>query len=239
VKKIFSVFCVCCTAFVFANDAPVFEETDENPQACRYGTFMAEDPIFEEDDEKEVACDECDGCDECEGDEARAAMLLRAQKNKPKFSACENQLHASYVSWRRFKANFGMEKLFVRFPQKPAISQSNTLLTAYAYDYGVLYSLTGYFPPIGNVNPVIWFDEVLFSVDHYPYNLISHTIFQVSNGDWIMDYVAHDYVQNLIIKGRAVVTPFNGYTLQCVKPNGSRDYFDYFIDNFWIRCDCH
>jgi hypothetical protein len=230
-KNIFTILLVCCTAFAFANDEPVFEETDENVCRCAYSTFAPEEPIFEEDDEKSTATN----CDK-----GANVLFMPTQKERLNLGGGEeNQLHASYISWRRFKANFGMEKLFVRFPQTPTISQSNTLLTAYAYDYGVLYSLTGYYPPMGNINPIIWFDEVLYAVDHYPFSLISHTAFQVSNGDWVLDYVSHDYVQNLILKARAIVTPFNGYTLQCVKPNGSRDHFDYFIDNFWIKCDCN
>jgi len=151
----------------------------------------------------------------------------------------QDKLHSSYSHWSRYKTNFGMEKIFVRFPQKPAMSQSSTLLTAYAYDHAVMYSFAGYFPPVGNIDPIDWFDEILYNVTDYPYNLVSHTIFQVSNGDWVMDYIVHDYVQNLVIKARAVITPFNGYILQCVKPNGTKDYFDYFLDNFWIKCECH
>jgi hypothetical protein len=236
-KKIFSIFLICYTAFAFADEPPVFEETDENVRFSFYATFAAEEPIFEDDDEKD-ACTECEELkQEKEGNEK--SLLLRAQRNWPSVDEGEeNPPEASYVRWPRFKANFGLEKLFIRFPQKPTISQSSTLLTAYAYDYGILYSVTGYFPPIGNINPVIWFDEMLYAVDHYPFNLISHVVFQASNGDWILDYVAQDYVQNLILKARVIVTPFNGYTLQCMKPNGARDYFDYFIDNFYIKCEC-
>lgn len=240
-KKLLSIFLICCTPFVFAedDDSPVFEETDEQITiSASYSGFTAEEPIFEEDNEqKRQACGK-EGCDE---DHAKTlfntqTQLLRTHKNRP---YCDpKQRRSSYVSWQRYKANFGMEKVFVRFPQKPAISQSHTLLTAYAYDYGVLYSLAGYFPPVGNINSILWFDEILNSVNNYPYALISHCIFQASNGDWVMDYVAHDFVQNLILKGRAIVTLFNGYTLQCVKPNGTRDYFDYFIDNFSLRYQC-
>lgn len=252
-KKIFSLLLVCCTAFVFADDAPVFEESNEymNVKAEGYVPFAADEPIFEDDDDDDDgrprnACKDCgDRNHSKEGDEnpMLPLMLPYMHKGTHRDSPCydegeENQLQASYVSWKRYRTNFGMEKLFIRFPQKPAVSQSNILLTAYAYDYGVLYSLSGYFPPVSHINPSIWFDEVLCVLDHHPYTLISHAIFQVSNGDWVMDYVSHDYVQNLIIKARAILTPFNGYTLQCVKPNGSRDYFDYFLDNFYIRCEC-
>jgi hypothetical protein len=216
--------------FIYAEQPPVFEETEEKVSASILAPFAAEEPIFEEDDEKNA----CSGCENGEG--------CNHQINNPEaglfFKEKEDQLQASYVSWRRYKANFGMEKLFVRFPQKPAATQSGTYLTAYAYDYGVMYSVTGYFPPVGNIHPTAWFDEILFLHDHYPFNLVSHVIFQVSNGDWILDYTAHDYVKNLIIKGRSIVTPFNGYTLQCVKPNGMRDYFDYFLDSFYLRCGC-
>lgn len=233
-KKFFSVLLVCCTAFAFADDDSFFEETEEKVTISAYIPFAAEEPIFDEDDEEE-AVNACESCDEPE-QEARALL----QTSNPSFCAPQsgNPYHASYVSWRRYKANFGMEKLLVRFPQKPAISQSSSLLTAYAYDNAVLYSLVGYYPPMGNIDPIGWFDTVLYSVDHYPFTLISHVVFQSSNGDWVMDYVAHDYIQNLIIKARSIVTPFNAYTLQCVKPNGMRDYFDYFLDNFFLKCEC-
>jgi len=239
-KKIFSISLICCAAFAFANDEPIFEETDEKVQTGAYATFSAEEPIFEEEEDEE-GCNTCGKCGNPKhsNEQDEDARFLRIEKDKPQFEEGEeNPLSASYTNWTRYKSNFGMEKLFIRFPQKPAVSQSNALLTAYAYDYGVLYSLTGYFPPVGSINPVLWFDEILYSVDHYPYSLVSHAIYQVSNGDWVMDYVTHDYVQNLIVKAKAIVTPFNGYTVQCVKPNGSRDYFDYFLDNFYIRCEC-
>jgi len=230
-KKIFPVFLICWTTFVFADNAPIFEETEEKVQrGASYATFAPEEPIFEEDDEKEA----CKGCEE-----GHKELLFRAEMASNVCEGDEEQLQASYVSWRRFKANFGMEKLYVRFPQKPTVAQSNAFLTAYAWDYGNMYSLTGYFPPIGNIHPIAWFDEILYTLDRYPYTLHSHVIFQASNGDWIMDYVAHDYIQNTILKARSIATPFNGYTLQVVKPNGARDYFDYFLDNFYIKCECH
>src|ERR1700722_8297555 len=241
-KKILSTFLVCCTAFAFANDEPVFEETDEYAKMGTYKAFAIEDPIFEDDDEKEYG-KECEEYDEKEPSRGKKGRLpLGAMCGKPLFEGNEedhDRFNASYSYWPRFKASFGIEKIFVRFPQKPSISRNSTLLTAYAYDYTVLYSVTGYFPPVGSICPAIWFDEVLYAVDHYPYSLISHATFQVSNGDWVMDYVTHDYVQDLIVKARAIITPFNAYTLQYVKPNGTRDYFDYFLDNFWLRCDCN
>jgi len=146
---------------------------------------------------------------------------------------------ASYIRWRRYKANFGLEKLSLYFPQPPAISQTNNSMTAYAYDHAVMYSLTGYYPPVGHIDPFIWFDEVLDTMTSHPFNLDNHIVYQLSCGDWVLDYVAHDYVQNLVIKSRLIVTPFNAYTLQCVKPFSTRDYFDYFLENFFIRCECN
>ena len=231
-NKLFLLFLVCCTAFVYANDDSFFEESDENVTFSVSVPFAAEEPIFTEDNDDENLPQ---ACEHCEPDE-EARFFLQAQTKR---SACTpqswNRSHSSYVSWSRYKANFGMEKVFIRFPQKPAISQSSTLLTAYAYDTAVLYSLAGYYPPLGNIDSAVWFNGVLRTVDHYPFTLISHVVFQAANGDWVMDYVTHDYIQNLIIKARAVVTQFNAYTLQCVKPNGMRDYFDYFLDNILLQ----
>ncbi len=262
-KKIFSIFLICCASFAFADDEPVFEETGENVKVCAYTPFRMNAPVFDEDgdarentSENDQCCgedcdgDECEGCGECgsndKDEETQEQQALFAyshvQNDIPEFEETEedhNKFRASYASWRRYKANFGMEKLFVCFPHKPAMSQSNTLLTAYAYDRAVMHSICGYYPPMGNIDPILWFEDVRYSVDSYPCSLVSHCVFQVSNGDWVMDYVAQDYIQNLVIKGRAIVTPFNAYTLQCVKPNGTRDYFDYFVDNFWIKCECH
>ncbi len=234
-KTLFSMFLICCTAFVYASDDSFFEETDENVTFCTSIPFAAEEPIFTEDDDDEDSPQACEHCEPEE--EARSLFQTRANP-----SACIpkswNRSHSSYVSWSRYRANFGMEKVFIRFPQKPAISQNSTLLTAYAYDNAVLYSLAGYYPPLGNIDPAAWFNTVLRTVDHYPFTLISHVVFQAANGDWVMDYVTHDYIQNLIVKARAVVTHFNAYTLQCVKPNGVRDYFDYFLDNILLKREC-
>ena len=229
-KKFFLLFLICCTPFTYANDESFFEETDENVTFSTSIPFAAEEPIFTEDEGDENGPQ---ACEQCEPDE-ETRSLLQAHTHPP---AYWNHTHSSYVSWTRYKANFGMEKVFIRFPQKPAVSQNSTLLTAYAYDNAVLYSLAGYYPPLGNIDPSAWFDAVLRTVDHYPFTLISHVAFQSANGDWVMDYVTHDYIQNLIIKARAVVTRFNAYTVQCVKPNGMRDYFDYFLDNILFKRD--
>ncbi|MCH9626752.1 MAG: hypothetical protein S4CHLAM2_03800 [Chlamydiales bacterium] len=249
-KKIFSLFLVCCAATLAADDTPVFDEAGENE--CRIFSpipFVANEPIFEEDEEGyKLSTDEEKEADEaasyCSDEEERQdnqSTPLGSSSYAPTFCYHynnQNCCHANYCRWKRYKTSFGMEKLFMRFPQQPAISQSQSLLTAYAYDYAVMYSFAGYYPPLGHIDPIAWFDEILFNVSDHPYNLVSHKIFQASNGDWMMDYVAHDYLQNLILKARAIITPFNGYILQCVKPNGSKDYFDYFLDNFWIKCEC-
>ncbi len=237
-KKIFSMLLVCCTAFAYADDsAPIFEDAPEDVKFAKFAPFtVAEDPVFEQVDEDETG--QCkDG--ECTRPTPKPkednTLLPYAYRFFPGQSG--DQSRVSYVQWPRFKTHFGMEKIFVRFPQRPAISQSNTLLTAYAYDVGVMYSVSGYFPPIGSINAGVWFDEILFNLDRYPCTLSNHSIFQDSSGVWILDYVAHDYIKDLVIKARAVVTPFNAYTLQCIKPNGSRDYFSYFVENIFIRLD--
>jgi hypothetical protein len=236
-KKIFSILLVVCSTCIFAESAPVFEETDEQAEFYAYGTFTSEEPIFEEDLETRTG--------QGTANESESAKNLLRSKNPlstKRKNTCNVREYplkqANYVNWRRYKANFGIEKVFARFPHSPTITQTSTLLTAYAYDNIISYSLNGYYPPVSHIDALLWFDEVLCSVDHYPFNLLSNSIFQASNGDWVLDYVAHDYIQNLIVKARAIVTPFNAYTIQCVKPNGARDHFDYFLESFWIRCDC-
>lgn len=191
---------------------------------CSPFIFAEEGPVFEEADETEYSAFPhipygSFENEEAEDDETPAATL-------------------NVGEWKRYKSTFGMEKILIRFPQKPAISQSNSLYTAYAYDHAVLYSLSGYFPPIGNIDPSTWFETIISNLTLYPYRLIASTSYQASNGDWILDYTAHEYVQDLIVKARAVITPLNSYIIQCTKPSGSRDYFNYFLDNFWIKCEC-
>ncbi|MCC5831509.1 MAG: hypothetical protein JJU12_00495 [Chlamydiales bacterium] len=244
--------CRIFSAIPFSANEPLFEEDDDQDEIAIGEETPVEDPAYaasgrcgeegcdcnvDDSDETDETTYYC--CGEEDQEESERGIGTPQPFRSPSFNKRELAKCNSYNSWKRYKSNFGMEKIFVRFPQNPAITQSSTLMTAYAYDHAVMYSFAGYFPPMGNIDPLDWFDEILYSVSGYPYNLVSHCIFQVTNGDWILDYVLHDYVQNLIVKARAVVTPFNGYVLQCVKPNGARDYFNYFLDNFWIQCECH
>ncbi len=227
-KKYLSIFLVCFTAFVFA---------DEHEE-CSI-TFSL--PFTYDCEEGECEDGKCkphtDGLfiaigDEEEKDETTSRPVFEeTESDKDKF-------YANISRWTRDTFNFGMEKIVVRFPQKAAISQSHTLLSAYAYDHAVMYRFSGYYPPMGNIDPIAWFDEIRYNASDYPYNLISSKIIQTSNGYWLMDYIVHDYVQNQVIKARAIVTPFNGYILECVKQNGEKDHFNYFLDNFWIHCEC-
>lgn len=227
-KKYFSILLVLLNTFCFADD--IFEEADEDEVKTRLEAsipFRAQENLCTDDGHCEDGF--CIGNDDIKPPlKDRSLTPLYGIRKKDDYEL-------SYGSWTKYKASFGVEKIFVRFPQKPAISQSNTMLTAYAYDNAVLYSLSGYYPPMGHIDPLRWFDEVLYSISTYPINCLNHVVFQLSNGDWILDYVAHDIVKNLIIKTRAIVTPFNAYTIQCVKPNGSGDYFDYYLDNIVLQ----
>lgn len=148
------------------------------------------------------------------------------------------QDETSLFFWHRFKANFGMEKVYLRFPHAPTEGRSNTLLIAYAYESNVMYSFSGYYPPMGNINPHALFDRTLLEVSSPPLLLIDHTVYQMSSGDWVLDYVTHDTYKNVRVKSRTIVTPFNAYTLQCVLPHGAYDNYDYFLDSFSISCEC-
>lgn len=214
-KKLFSIFFLLLSGLAFA-EAPVFEEASETKcQNEHFSPFAAKEKNLQETKGKPFSS-------------GPSSSLSRFNKG----------FDSNCMSWTRYKVNFGMEKIFLRFPHKPSVSQTGSVINAYAFDCGIGYSFTGYFPPLGNISPLAWFDEILYTISEYPLNCINHIVYQASSGEWILDYVAHDYVQNLIIKTRAVVTPFNAYTIQCVKPNGIRDDFDYFVDSFWIQCEC-
>ena len=219
-KKIFSILFVCCAAFVYAEE-PAFEETSESALNCVYAPFAAHEPA----NEGNEFCNECD--------DPEHVPLSRA--TRPHHPSQENRVLANCMSWSRYKADFGIEEIYIRFPQDPTLIRTNAVLTAQAYDYSVLYSLTGYYPHVPRIDSILWFNEILYSLNQYPFALLSHAIFQASNGNWVLDYVSHDYVQDVIIKSRVIATPFNGYTLQCLKPKGVRDHFDYFVDSFWIN----
>ena len=145
---------------------------------------------------------------------------------------------ANISSWRKYKADFGIEKIYVRFPHTPTISQGDTVLSAYAYDRNVCYSFYGYYPPIGSLHAQTWFDEALAYADAPPFNLICYNIFVDVHGYWVLDYTTHDTYNNVMLKSRSIVTPFNAYTLQCSYPYGYYDRFDYFLTSFRIHCEC-
>lgn len=140
-------------------------------------------------------------------------------------------------SWSRYRINFGMEKIHVRFPDKPYVTQENGLLTGSATHHQVLYKFIGYFPAVGNIDPHQFFKRELDFVNTAPFLMLGHTVYEISNGDWVLDYMVHDTFANTIIKHRSVVTPFNAYTLRAIFPNGYNDHFDYFCESFRIQCD--
>ncbi|NGX55071.1 MAG: hypothetical protein KR126chlam2_00693 [Chlamydiae bacterium] len=143
-----------------------------------------------------------------------------------------------YITWHRYKANFGVEKTFVEFPNRPTETQTNFLKIAYTWDSNILYSFSGYFPPMGNLNPRDFFDNMLCRASDYPYVVLSSAIYEDGDGYWVLDYSSKDMSKNTIVYTRSVVSPFNAYILQAVFPYGYTHHFEYFIDTFKIRCDC-
>ncbi len=174
--------------------------------------------------------------------------------NSPVFEECEEEeiekvspssrtrvfSPSLYVgSWSRYKINFGMEKIFIRFPNRPLIAQENGLLIGSAADQQVVYKFIGYFPSIGNIDPVQFFKRETDFISTAPFVILGHSIYQASNGDWVMDYAVHDTYANVIVKHRSIVTPFNAYTMRAIFPNGYADRFDYFLESFRIQCQCN
>ncbi len=142
-----------------------------------------------------------------------------------------------FTPWKLHSYPFGKETVTIRFKQEVIVKRNDSLFTAYAIDSNDLtdYVLTGYLPPKSNIDPDAWFDKIRSQVSEYPYQLINSNVSQNSQGDWIMDYTFQHYVQNLTIQARAYATPYNGYILKCIKSNGSKDDFSYFLDNFKIK----
>lgn len=211
---------ICCTAFAFANEKPKFDKNEENEYSAYFKLCNEEQKLG------------------CEGNEERGLFCRGACSDDDCDDEHCDEIMGSYESWDRYKSNFGLETVYLRFPQDPTIIHTTTSLNAFAYDRGILYSFIGYFPPIGNIITNVWFDEILMSLSQYPYSILGSSVSQDSSGYWFMDYVFCDNVQNLVTKARAIVTPYNGYTLQCVKPSGAKDSFDYFVDHFRIKCEC-
>lgn len=226
-KKVFSVFLVFCAALAYADDQSDFDPADDTgcPHCMIAECTLDEETVFEPEENESIL--------------NAYTPYERIYGTSIFDETQENSFDASYLRWNRYKSNFGMEKVIIRFPASPTVSKSTSLLTAYAYDGPVIYSFTGYLPALGNIISSIWFEQLLYTMSSYPYTLTNHSIYQESSGYWVLDYTAHDYVQNLIVKAKVIVTPFNSYTLQCVKPNATSDYFDYFVDNFSIRCECN
>lgn len=235
-KKIFAILLLCFSAVAYANDSVIFKETEENHAHNAFSSFSANVPVF--------IADEPDPCCTCPAGD-RPGVQIEGCKNCPPHKGYFGNLHEpkpapqeqNCLTWRRFSSNFGMENVYLRFPRTPTVVQSADCLTAYATDWNVNYSLTGYFPPISRIDGNGWFSQILTSMGCYPFTVLNYSIFPESNSVLIMDCVVHDCVQDTIIKSRTVVTPYNGYTIKCTKPYGASDEFDYFVDNFFVRVE--
>jgi hypothetical protein len=235
-KKMFSLFLICYVSFAFAEGEPTFEETNGKVSIHTVPAYSLDGPIFEEDDESEAKVEDKKGCEECD-DPKHGSVLCLSPQFHHHGEGHENPPEVNYFGWKKYKVNFGAEKVFLSFPPYPIFCQSGNIFTASAYDGAVLYTFSGYFPSMGSMDPSIFFDEVRFAMNCSPYTLINQDYFQDIDGYWVLDYLAYDSLQNLKIKGRAVVTPFNAYLIRCIKPNGSIDDFSYFIDQFRIKRD--
>lgn len=222
-KKIFFAFLMCCTSFACAQGEPIFKESQDSIKPGAYRAFSC--PEGREGDLSSLSGEE-------ENEQTQEQVLPRAHAHR---SGGLFNSSLSYSRWSLYKADYGVEHIHVRFPQDPTIVRTSTMVSAYAYDGLISYHMNGYFPPTPNIIPSLWFDEILYGNNCYPFVVKAYKTFQADIGVYILDYVAHDIFQNNIIKGRAIATPFNGYILQCVKPNGFNDHFDYFVDNFSIR----
>ena len=140
--------------------------------------------------------------------------------------------------WVKHKQNFGMEKISLSFPNRPTLTQCATMSTATAWDQSTCYTFTGYYPPVGNIDVTTMFQEMLGTMNQYPFTISQHSVYENTCGNWVLEYVAQDSYRHLIIRSFTVVTPFNAYTLQCIQPFGTQERYTYFRDTFHVLCEC-
>lgn len=214
-KKIFLTFLFFCTSIAYAASEPVFEETDGDDHHNKvHGSYFLNanyNRCMDEDED---------------------------QYSLPYTGFGEDKWNAGPNSWKRYAATFGVEKVIVRFPHPPNNSVEDPYFVASSSDGAVAYYFHGKCPPKPQVEPISWFTEKCVRYNEYPFSLYWHNIQENTNGNWTMDYIAHDFVNDMIYKGHATVTPFNVYSIECIKPSGSLDFFKDFLENFSIKCNC-
>ncbi|MFZ0565489.1 MAG: hypothetical protein WAM28_04820 [Chlamydiales bacterium] len=173
--------------------------------------------------------------------------FLIADMRPPHEEGNIDQKQASSWFWVRDNHNFITEKISVLFPNTPQFMNGTDWKGSYAYDNEFYYSFWGYYPPDCRTNLTAVFEDLLQHYSHCPYTLLAYTIHppycdELGYSVNMMDYTVYYQdpeccFNNLVIKGRTVVTPYNIYTLTCEMPEESvdRDEFNYFIKNFRIR----
>ena len=155
-------------------------------------------------------------------------------KEEPKIQLPQPEGCVSY--WSRYRADFRVETVFARFPHDPVVTSGNGMTFIYAYDYDACYTLSGYYPPVVGIDSGLLFDEILYSANEPPFVLLNASTYYASAyGHWVLDFVMHDTYQNMIVKNRTIVTPFNAYSLQTTYPYGSSAAHNYFVDSCYIR----
>lgn len=216
-KKLLLTFLFFCTTTAYAANEPVFEETDGDDHHNKTHTSFS----FNAD------------CDPWGAEDER-------HQSPPYAGVGEETWNVDYNGhgWKRYAATFGLEKVIARFPHRPSSTLEGPFLIASSSSGSVSYTFQGKCPPKGQIEPISCFTEICARYSEYPFSLFGHHIQETSDGNWTMDYVAHDCLNDMIHKGHTTVTPFNIYTIQCIKPSGSLDFFQYFVENFSIKCNC-
>lgn len=163
--------------------------------------------------------------------------LTPVYANNPIFEESDEGENISlYVgSWKKYRVNFGMEKIYLRFPNTPTISQDSSSICATAAERSTVYKFVGYFPPIGNIDPMFFFDRELGLFSNYPFVISWQKTYRTSYGDWVLDFEVQDTYAHVVIKHRSIVTPFNAYTMQAISTYGAYEQSDYFFESFRIH----
>lgn len=147
--------------------------------------------------------------------------------------------HLNFNKWYQFSYDFLEEIIYLKFPEAPRVERKKGAMSAVAVDYSTpgVYSLLGFFPPLGDFDRQLWLETVLEVFSQDPFTNTKHTIYENEFGNWILDVESYTIQKGkkIDVKGRAIATPHNAYILSCFSFSTYGDWYTYFLENFSIR----
>ena len=149
-KRVLAIFMMMyASVFVYAEDVLTFEEADEAYYEAQIAMAFSNDPDFFDEEEDDVDQCECGEDQECvcgrcifnfdEENEFPEMEEEDEEEDSLNFSAFNK---TNFVRWSKYKHNFGMEKVYLKFPNTPIETKTNEHLLVCAYDNGIQYTFS-------------------------------------------------------------------------------------------------